>query len=358
MPPKEIRVDASNATAAALEPALAALARGEMVGFPTETVLGIGVRADDDDAARRLNGAKGRAADQPLTQHFGSVAAAEARSGPWAPIVHRAAQRFWPGPLTLLLPDPRADGATIGVRVPDHPVFSALARAAGDAVAGTSANRSDAPPARSWSDLPPEVADAVSVLVTGDPPPAGTASTIARPDGDRIDVVREGAIGHAELAEIVGPAMLFVCTGNTCRSPMAKVLFRAAVARAFGDAAPSTVDSAGTAAMSGYPASENAVAAMTARGLSLADHRSAPLTPSALLAADFIACMSPSAAHMIVEHVPEVASRVEVVNDDAGGVPDPFGGSLDRYRACADVLADWIDRFLARHRDRFAAARV
>ena len=138
---------------------------------------------------------------------------------------------------------------------------------------------------------------------------------------------------------------------------MAKVLFRAAVARAFGDP-PATVDSAGTAAMPGYPASENAVEAMAARDLSLTEHRSAPLTPSALLAADFIACMSPSAARMIVEHVPEVASRVEVVNDDAGGVPDPFGGSLERYRACADVLADWIERFVARHRDRFAAARA
>jgi protein-tyrosine-phosphatase len=125
--------------------------------------------------------------------------------------------------------------------------------------------------------------------------------------------------------------LLVVCTGNTCRSPMLAALLR----HRLGDQAQ--IDSAGTAAATGEPASAGAIAAMRRRGLDLASHRSTPLAQRDLAAYDRIWCMtSRHAAHVRSLGVP--AGRIAVVAAEDGGVPDPFGGDAADYEACAQVL--------------------
>jgi L-threonylcarbamoyladenylate synthase len=136
----------------ALAQAAKVLAGGGLLAFPTETVYGLGARADDDAAAAQIFAAKGRPADHPLIVHVTDASAAQAFAATWPPAAQVLAQFFWPGPMTLIVPrrpgvaTAAAGGhATIGLRCPDHPVaLDLLARAQALGVlgvAGPSANR-------------------------------------------------------------------------------------------------------------------------------------------------------------------------------------------------------------------------
>jgi L-threonylcarbamoyladenylate synthase len=137
---------------AAIDRAATLLADGELVAFATETVYGLGARADDDAAVAKIFEAKGRPADHPLIVHVLDAARAERFAGELAPLATRLVAAFWPGPLTIIVPR-RADigaaaaggQATIGLRCPSHPVARALLQAAHErgvpGVAAPSANR-------------------------------------------------------------------------------------------------------------------------------------------------------------------------------------------------------------------------
>lgn len=136
----------------AIRQAAARWAEGGLVAFPTETVYGLGARADDDAAVARIFSAKGRPADHPLIVHVADEDSAQAYAAQWPPAARALAQRFWPGPVTLIVPrrpgvaEAAAGGhPSIGLRSPDHPVAQALLREAAalgvSGVAGPSANR-------------------------------------------------------------------------------------------------------------------------------------------------------------------------------------------------------------------------
>lgn len=138
--------------AAALPDAVARLAAGELVAFPTETVYGLGARADQADAVAKIFAAKGRPSNHPLIVHVADVAGAAAFAAELPPVAQRLMAAFWPGPLTVIVPrraDIGSEAAggqdTVGLRCPDHPVALALLRAAAEAgvpgVAAPSANR-------------------------------------------------------------------------------------------------------------------------------------------------------------------------------------------------------------------------
>src|SRR5437867_2890447 len=121
----------------AIARAAQALADGELVAFPTETVYGLGARADDDAAVARIFEAKGRPADHPLIVHVSDAAAAQRFASDIPAVAQRLMQAFWPGPLTVIVPRAAAVGAaaaggqgTIGLRCPAHPVAHALLAAA------------------------------------------------------------------------------------------------------------------------------------------------------------------------------------------------------------------------------------
>ena len=137
---------------AAIDRAAQALADGDLVGIPTETVYGLGARADDDAAVAKVFAAKGRPADHPLIVHVADAAGARAFAADWPAVAQRLVQVFWPGPLTVIVP--RAPGMaaaaaggqdTVGLRCPGHPVAHALLVAARErgvaGVAAPSANR-------------------------------------------------------------------------------------------------------------------------------------------------------------------------------------------------------------------------
>lgn len=200
---------------AAIDEAARALARGEVVAFPTETVYGLGADAACAAAVRRVFALKGRPATHPLIVHLSGLERLE----PWVEAVpegaHRLARQFWPGPLTMILRaragiDRTVTGGqdTVGVRVPSHPVAQALLlafeRCGSGAIAAPSANRFGRLSAtRAWH-VRAEFGDAVAQVLDGGACTIGVESTIVDLSTGRPVLLRPGSIGPAALAEALG----------------------------------------------------------------------------------------------------------------------------------------------------------
>ncbi len=343
MPTRTYRLPPTGLDPAAIEAAARALRNGELVVFPTETVYGLAARADDPAAIARIHAAKGRDADKPLTLHLPDVAALESRFAPLSPAAARLVRRRLPGPLTLVLPD-RTGGESTGVRVPDDPAAVAVLRAAGVPVVATSVNRSGEPPAVTGSGALEAARGHASVVLDGGPCRIGRSSTVVRLTGGHAEVLREGAIPAREVLEDAARILLFVCTGNLCRSPLAAALAGRDLARHFG-VAPGEVPargfallSAGTAAGSGRPATPETLAEARLRGADLSGHRSRPLTPSLIDRADRVLVMEEAHRRTILEFAPDAARIVHLLRSDGTDVPDPYGRGREEYSRTADLI--------------------
>lgn len=201
-----IELSGGASDAEALAEAAAALGDGKTVVFPTETVYGLGCCASMPEAVRRVYEIKGRAWGKPLAAYVVSVAEAVRYGVVFSEEARRLAERFWPGPLTLLLPD--AGGNRVGFRCPGDPRALALIRRAGVPVAGTSANRSgEAPPADGAEAV--RLMDGLADLVlAAGPARLGRESSIVDLAGPEPRLVREGAVGCGEIEEALGRPLL------------------------------------------------------------------------------------------------------------------------------------------------------
>ena len=188
-----------------IETAAAALRRGGVVAYPTETFYGIGALARDAAAVARIAAAKGRPEGKPLPLVAADRAMVEevAQVGPLAA---RLADRFWPGPLTLVLParpglpEPVTAGTgTVGIRVPGGEVARALSRAAGGPVVSTSANPAGGPPPVRAGDLEPALRERLDAVLDGGPTPGGLPSTVVAVEGARVRLLRAGAVPFEDV---------------------------------------------------------------------------------------------------------------------------------------------------------------
>jgi len=188
------------------------LRTGGLVAFPTETVYGLGASALDARAVSRIYSVKGRPDTSPLIVHVASVEMAQALVLKWPEAADRLAGKFWPGPLTLVLPKRAiipdivtAGLATVGLRVPSHPTALALLRAAKVPLAAPSANR--------FTELSPTTAEHVrrslgndvDFILDGGPCTVGIESTVVSLTEPQPVLLRPGGISRAELEAILGP---------------------------------------------------------------------------------------------------------------------------------------------------------
>jgi L-threonylcarbamoyladenylate synthase len=184
---------------------------GELVAFPTETVYGLGANALDPAAVEKIYAAKGRPASSPLIVHVNSIEMARALAREWPEKAERLAERFWPGPLTLVLPkrphipDNLTAGLdTVGIRIPSNGIALALIREVGLPVAAPSANR--------FSELSPTTAehvragmgDRVAMVLDGGRTTVGIESTVLSLAGPEAILLRPGMISQAEIEEVIG----------------------------------------------------------------------------------------------------------------------------------------------------------
>jgi len=198
-----LRLDANDP--AAIAAAAERLRRGLPVVLPTDTVYGVGVLPFDAAAIDRLYAVKGRPAEKGIPVLLGDVADVAYVAGIIPPSAAALMAHFWPGPLTLVvprsadLPANLSPDDTVAVRVPDHPVARALIRAAGGAVAASSANLSDQPPALTADEVLATLGGRVAAVLDDGPSPGGVASTVVDCTVDPPVIRRAGPLTAAQL---------------------------------------------------------------------------------------------------------------------------------------------------------------
>lgn len=197
-----------------IEDAVEALRRGELVAFPTETVYGLGADAANPHAVARVYAAKGRPRFNPLIAHVLGLADAE-RHAILHPTARALAERFWPGPLTLVAPH-KSDSSvcdlacaglsTIALRAPSHAIARELIGAFGGPIVAPSANRSGHVSATTAHHVMLDLGDVVDMILDGGPSGIGLESTIVAIAADgKATLLRPGAIARDEIEPITGP---------------------------------------------------------------------------------------------------------------------------------------------------------
>jgi L-threonylcarbamoyladenylate synthase len=195
-----------------LAAAVDALARGEVVGLPTETVYGLAADAENPDAVRRIFALKGRPADHPVIVHVPDARGLERYGRDVPDSARRLAAAFWPGPLTLIVrraprvPDVVTGGQdTVGLRSPAHPVAQAVLAAFGRGLAAPSANRFGHVSPTTAAHVRAEFGERVPIVLDGGKCAVGIESTIVDLSGARPRILRPGMLDRARLEAVIGP---------------------------------------------------------------------------------------------------------------------------------------------------------
>jgi protein-tyrosine phosphatase len=280
----------------------------------------------------------------------------------------RLARRCWPGPVTLVFDDNHSDSAlrqlpkavqqavcpsgTVGLRVSAHPLVMEVSRLIAGPLVLTSANRSGQPDLITGRDVVSELGNELDLILDDGRTQYGQPSTVVRVHPDGLEILREGIVTESHLRRLASLVIVTVCTGNTCRSPMAAILLRKRLADRLGcqigelEDRGVVVASAGLNAYGGGPAAPEAVQLMAERGLDLADHVSQPLSDRLARHADIIFTMTRSHREMLLAQWPDAASRTHLLSPEGRDVADPIGGSREVYAACARQIDDSLQQHL------------
>jgi L-threonylcarbamoyladenylate synthase len=219
-------VDPSDPDPRVIARAVEFLRAGRLVAFPTETVYGLGASALDPAAVRLIFEAKGRPPSNPLIVHIPDPSVVAIVAADWPAAAARLADRFWPGPLTIVVPkspvvpdEVTAGGPTVAVRCPNHPVAQALLRAAGVPLAAPSANRStEISPTRA-EHVMKSLGGRIDMIIDGGPCPGGIESTVVDVTGPVVRVLRPGLITVPLLEAVVGRVEVASGEEKLARSP-------------------------------------------------------------------------------------------------------------------------------------------
>jgi L-threonylcarbamoyladenylate synthase len=335
----------------------AVLARGGIAALPTETVYGLAARADLPPAIEALRALKARPGELALTWHVGSLSALE-RFGPVSALVRRLVTRYWPGPLTLVLPgvpqglEAAAREGWTGIRMPAHRATAGILASLPFPVVMSSANRHGQAPLASADEVERAFAGErrLELVLDGGPARLSESSCVLRIGGGRFEVLREGLIGLEQLRAAAGLRLGFVCTGNTCRSPMAEGLARKRIADRL--AIPVArlsefgfvLESMGVFAGHGAPASRLAIQVMKEEGVDLSTHSSRAAMARDLSSFDRIYCMTKTHREALSRALPPGKDQnLELLDPSGRDVPDPIGGTREDYLEALRMIRSAIE---------------
>jgi len=333
----------------AIHRAVEHLAAGELVGLPTETAyVGVALATQPEavgtlaEIGREVPAIAARSADEAFdfTPQVDGIG-------------RRLMERLWPGPAVLevsvslepgILAGFSADVRSTIVRdgrlrlgMPDHDVLASVRRLTpAPLVFSSMADRIVTSPGV-LLDL---FGGALGIVIDDGPPLRPGRRTVVRVEPGGYSVVEPGLLDETEIRDRMNFGVVFVCTGNTCRSPLAEAIFRKLLAERLDCSADGVgsrgffVASAGLAAGYGMPAAAESLALAEEFGLDLASHRSRPLTDDLLDRADYVVTMTAGHRDSIVAVRPDISDRVHLLSREGLDIVDPIGGGPAEYERC------------------------
>jgi len=326
---------------------------GGLIAFPTDTVYGLGADAKSLEAIDRLYQVKKRPREKPFILFL----AKKEEILDFVETIPLSAQRlmnkFWPGPLTLIFKASSISPATllnqqgeIAIRVPSHPIPQNLIEKNKILLATTSANFSGEPSPLRANQITAYLKEGIDLLLDGGETLLGEESTIVRATSRELQLIREGWLPR-ETVDKEGKAkgdILFVCTGNTCRSVMAEALLKKLWPEEESDRVK--IHSAGIAAFDGLPPGKMTLEVLREKGINASSYRSARSEGAAVKMADLILVMEKDHREIILHLYPPARGKVFLLKEFATGskeeISDPMGGSYQSYEECLKEIEENI----------------
>ena len=360
MQTKVVKLDAAKIDSVKINEAAALIDAGGLVAFPTETVYGIACRVKLDSLAK-LDKLKGRNHAKRYTLHIGQ----KSELDKYVPAIGLRAEKLiknaWPGPLTIVFELDKKDiekqqknlerevfeglyrNNSLGIRCPDNPIAAMLLQAASNPVVAPSANITGRSPAVDADEVLAQLSGQIELLLDAGSCRYKKSSTVAKIDKRGLQILRPGVYSQAQLEALSQVKFLFVCTGNTCRSPMAQGIFRKYLAEKLQckvdqlDKMGYKICSAGVMDTAGFPASDEAIVACAAKGIDIKAHRNKGLSKELIEESDFIFAMQRMHYDRIIALSPEAVNKCFLLAGNEE-IPDPIGHPQEFFNNCAEFI--------------------
>ena len=355
-----VKIDSPADDADKIKSAAGLLDSGGLVAFPTETVYGIACAARAD-AINRLDRVKGRTAGKYYTLHIPDRPSVGRYVPKIPPRGRKLVEKAWPGPLTAVFQLDRNDlgkqseiidtqafdilyhDGTVGIRCPDNEIAQKLLTFAAKPIIAPSANLTGRAPAVNAEQVMAEFNGKIDLILDGSQCKYKNSSTVVKITPNDVKILRQGVYSEAEIAEMSLMRILFVCTGNTCRSPMAEFFCRKFLSEKLNcdidklEQMGYKVTSSGVMDAMGFGTTGEVVEICRQKGIDATGHRNRTLTTEQIEQSDYIYVMTRGHRDRILELSPAAASKCKLL-DENGAVADPIGGDIEVYKRCAQHI--------------------